>query len=134
MNEKKDPLYPFGDLTLRELIEATRELLQGALGVVSASRKLKQRISDGSFSGPLARDLLLSWASQAMGGLVQLQFWMETNEYVSGQPVKTIGTSFTYGSVLVMSLISVMPNVLFYTERVSDLYGLPEYVPPFTEE
>lgn len=128
MNEKRDPLYPFGSLTLTELIEAIQELLRDALAVVSASRKSKPKILDGSFSAPLARDLLLSWASQAMAGLVQLQFWTETSEYASGQLVKTIGTSFTHGSVLVMNLISVMPNVLFYTERVSDLYGLPEYI------
>jgi hypothetical protein len=133
MNEKTDPTYPFTDLTLRELIEVTQELLQEGLAAASASRISTQKISVGSYSGPLVRDLLLFWVSQATAARVRLQFWMETNEYGNGLQVKTIGQTFTHGSVLVMELISYMPNVVLYVKAISDLYGLPEYIPPFTQ-
>lgn len=133
MNEKTDLTYPFASLTLRELVEVIQELLQEGLAAASASRTSTRKTSVGSYSGPLVRDLLLSWVSQATAARARLLFWTEMNEYASGLQVKTIGQSFTHGSVLVMELISYMPNVVLYTKAVSDLYGLPEYIPSFTE-
>lgn len=127
MNEKMDPFYPFGDQTLKEMTEVTQELLRDVLDVVSATRISKQRTLDVSCSGPLARDLLLYWASQAMAARSRLLFWMETNGYASGLRVRKIGTDYTLGSQLAMELISTMPNVLFYTELLKREYEQAEY-------
>src|SRR4051794_20011853 len=105
MSAKMDLLTPFENLTIKQLTEATAALIQEALGAVSVSKTLTQRTSGGSHSVPLVRDLLLSWASQAMAARARLQFWMETNESASGLVVWMIGMDYTRGSVLVMELI-----------------------------
>lgn len=121
MNVKKDLLDPFDGLTIKELTEVTQGLLLDALDAASVSRTLKLRILDDSFNVPLARDLLLSWVSQAMEVRAQLQFWTEMNGYASGLQVQTIGTDFTHGSVLAMELIEYTILTVKYTEALKSL-------------
>lgn len=127
MNEKMDPFNLSAELTLKELTEVTQELLQDALDVVSRSRTLKQKTSDVLYSGPLVRDLLLSWVLLATGARARLLYWMETSEYANGLQVRTIGMSYTLGSQLAMELISAMPNVMVFTDLLASEYELVGY-------
>jgi hypothetical protein len=121
MNEKTDLLTPFENLTIKQTTEAIAGLIQDALGAVSVSRISKQKMSGGSYSVPLVKDLLLSWVSRAMAALAQLQFWMETNAFESGLAVWMIGMGYTRGSVLVMELIDAARMTVCYTDALKDL-------------
>lgn len=115
MNVQADPvLHLLQDRTLSEITEITKELTQDALETVSTSRTLMLRTLDDSFNASLARDLLLSSVSQAMGARSRLLFWTETNAYAIGLTVVTLGNSYTHGSVLLMELIDGMSRVLFW--------------------
>lgn len=121
MREKTDLLYPFADLTIKQMIGVTVELLQEGLDAVSVSRTLKPKILGDSYSVPLVRDLLLSLASRVTAAHAQLLFWTEMNEFASGLQVWMIGMDYTRGSVLVMELINEVRGMVAHTEALRTL-------------
>ena len=126
MNKATAAISELSGLTLTEVVGVSSAFLESALKAASASRTLTPKILEGLYNGPLARDLLLSWVSQAMAARAQLQFWMEINDYAIGLQVRTLGMSYTRGSVLLMELIELLPTIAYLTEMLCEVYGIPD--------